>query len=117
MKKIMYIILNFSIVIIEIITYFVFTPEDIENFFFVWFIISLLIFIGTMKGSPFGTHTYTGNLISRNDTIKYLNLNTKTKIVTNREMREKISVNIKKNLFTIIMFLITSTNLITFLFI
>lgn len=113
MKKILYVILNLSIVIIETITYFIFKPKDDASFFFIWLLLLIIIVYSIVKGSPTGIHTFTSSL-GHNDSMRYLNLSTEMEKTLNGEKKENITFTLERNLFTIIKILIILANLIIY---
>lgn len=115
-KKILYIILNLSIVIIEIITYFIFKPKDIASFFFIWLLLSIIILVySVVKGSPTGIHVFTSSLGSHNNSMRYLNLSTEMENKLNGEKKENVTFVLERNLFTIIKILMILVNLIIYI--
>lgn len=118
LKKILKIILSLSLVFAETITYFVFDPKDIDSFFFIWLLISIILFVYLMiQGPQTGIHVLTSGLGTSNDSMNYLNLSTEIEKISNGKKRKNITFAIERNLFTIINGLTILANLIIYIII
>lgn len=116
MKRILYVILNLTFVIIEIITYFVFKPQDIASFFFIWLLLSIIILVySIVRGSPTGINVFTSSLVSNNDSMRYLNSTTQVENAASCNKKENITFILERNLFTIIKILMILANLIIYI--
>lgn len=108
MEKFLYIMFSVSSVIIEIISYFIIKPKDLESFIFIWLLISILLLVySLMRPSKIGL----GRSISR------FNATIEAEKMIRGENKKKSNAILDKSLYTLIKILLILTNLILYIII